>query len=283
MMIEVNLLPSELRRIERTPLPRFLVIILGTAAVMATGAFGVVVNLRNVPDLEAKQSAVENDIRDGNVSAAAWDKLQEEIGDAQARKQAIAELWRTRILWSKKLAQLSQMVPPFVGFTEVRLEENHGGGFGGQDCSGMLTLESLISGADLDRVAQWRRTVEGNKPFFSSFLDLLPTETTRVGVREDTFVEKEALRVAIKMPIKTTAARMAEAMQALQDEINRGQGTTTVPTGLPMAPDVPATPAAPSAPAPKPAGDVKKEPASVTPASLDVTPAAVVPPARNAN
>ena len=40
MMIEVNLLPLELRRVAHTPLPRFLVIIIGTAVVLTVAFLG---------------------------------------------------------------------------------------------------------------------------------------------------------------------------------------------------------------------------------------------------
>ncbi len=267
MMIEVNLLPAELRRVERTPLPRFLVIIIGTAAVLSTAAFGVVVNMKRVPDLEIQLAARSRDIQQATVTAAAWDKLQDEIGDAQSRKQAIAELWRTRILWSSKLSQLAQIVPGFVGFTEVRLEENRGGP---ADSGGMFTIESLISGSDLDRVAQWRKTLQGNKAFFSTFLELLATETTLVSVREEQYVEKEARRVSIKLPIKTPAQRMAEANQALQDEMNPAPAAPTPVSPL-LKPGV----------APQAAG-VTKTPAA-TPASIAPSPAGVVPAAVSAN
>ena len=234
MMIEVNLLPAEFRRVEHTPLPRFLVIILGTAAVMATTAFGVIVNLRNVPDLEARQATHVRDIGASQPQAAVWDKLQDEIADAKERKQAIAEVWRTRILWSEKLSQLAQMAPNFIGFQEIKVDEPRASGSRNEaETGGMLTLESLCAGANLDRVADFRRIVEGQirltsasdprvgQHFFSSFTEVLPTETTKVDTKQEEYVEKEALKFTLRMPVKAASARLGEALQAVQEEMNR--------------------------------------------------------------
>jgi len=234
MMIEVNLLPAELRRVERTPLPRFLVIMVGTAVIMATGAFGVVVNWRTVPDLKAKESALTADITPSERQAEVYDKLVQGINETEIRKKAIAEVWRTRILWSEKLSQMAAMTPGFIGFKEVKLDEVRGGSRAEQESGGQLTIDSLCAGADMSFVADYRRIIQGqvrvpderepwlNKRFFRSFLDLLPTSTERVEVKD--CVEKEALKFSLKMPLKTASVRLGEALQAAKDETSRRQG-----------------------------------------------------------
>ena len=152
-MIEVNLLPAEMRRIEHTPLPRFLVILLGTAAVMATGAFGVVVNWRQVPDLEGKVADVRTDVREREKTARRHDQLVAGIAETKDRKKAIAQLWHARIQWSRKWAELSEMTPMFVGYTDMKLTEarrkgrteeiignwlEQGGGWGGYGHDGFF-------------------------------------------------------------------------------------------------------------------------------------------------
>ena len=123
MMIEVNLLPAEMRRMEHTPLPRFLVILLGTATIMATGAFGVVVNWRRVPDLEGKVAGVRADVRRCEKTGRKHDELVASIAETKDRKKAIAQLWHARIQWSRKWAQLAEITPKFVGLTDMKLTE----------------------------------------------------------------------------------------------------------------------------------------------------------------
>jgi Tfp pilus assembly protein PilN len=272
-MIEVNLLPIELRKVEHTPMPRFLVIAAGTALVMATAAYGVVVNLRTVPDLMGKEQEAVKEIAIRQPMAKDWDELQDEISDARVRKQAIAELWRTRIQWSRRLAQLAEVTPGFVGFTEVKLEEARSGGAKDVETGGMLTVQCLLAGSDLNRVAMWRRIAEGGEniigfekvdvamDFKGSFMPILPTETTLVEVKED-YMEKQALKLDLKMPVKPASARLAEATAAEQAEMakkaaearpasnvpaKRGRKASPEPAKEEAATAVPASVAAPKA------------------------------------
>ncbi|HUW56316.1 MAG TPA: hypothetical protein VMZ92_06745 [Planctomycetota bacterium] len=249
MMIEVNLLPAELQRVEHTPLPRFLVVILGTAAIMATGAFGVVVNWRTVPDLKARELAVSEDLGRSSVQAAVYDRLLAQIEETQDRKKAIGEMWRSRIMWSEKLAQLSEMTPNFIGIQDITVSESRESTRAGKDDSGgMLTIGSICAGADHRRVANWRRIVKGEyevegnsdpwvgRQFFRSFVDLLPTSTQKVEVKD--YVEKEALKFGLKMPVKTASVRLDEAMAAAREDRIRRQGEPRVPVApRPKTPD----------------------------------------------
>jgi len=231
MMIEVNLLPLELRRVERTPLPRFLVIIIGTAVVMATSAVAMVVNWRTLPDLRSKESTLLSDIGRSEAQAMDHDRLLDQIAETQDRKKAIAEVWRTRIMWSEKLAQVAEMTPAFIGLTEVKLDEPRSSGRAGQEDGGTLTIQSICAGADHSRVANVRRIFLGQyrvadssdpwvgKRFFGSFQDLLPTGTQAIEVKD--FVETEALKFSLVMPLKPASARLAEALQGARDDINR--------------------------------------------------------------
>jgi Tfp pilus assembly protein PilN len=269
MMIEVNLLPLELRRVEHTPLPRFLVVILGTAAVMATGAVGMVVNWRTLPDFRTRESTLVSDISRSELQAGAYNRLLEQIAETQDRKKAIAEVWRTRIMWSEKLAQIAEMTPTFVGLTELKLEEGRATTRVGQEEGGTLTIQSLCAGADHSRVANVRRIFQGQyrvaessdpwlgKRFFGSFQDLLPTGTQMIEVKD--CVETEALKFSLVMPLKAASVRLAEALQAAREEINRKQaedkthpGSTgeKTPKGAPAAhTEAPEKPQAKTAPA----------------------------------
>ena len=240
-MIEVNLLPGELRRVEHTPLPRFLVVIVGTAAIMATGAFGVMVNLRRVPDLRAKEAVLMADVARSTVQAAVYERLIEQIAETKDRKTAIAEIWRRRILWSEKLAQIAEMTPKFIGIQDMRFDGPRGGARPGvEEAGGMLTLGSICAGADHKRVANWRRIVKGEYPvkgsrdpwvgkrFFASFVELLPTGTQKVEVRD--YVEKEALKFGLKLPVKSASVRLTEAVEAARAEQRHQQIEHRMPT-----------------------------------------------------
>jgi hypothetical protein len=230
MMIEVNLLPIELRRVEHTPLPRFLVIIIGTAVVLSLTSVGLIVNKRTVPDLRMKENGLIGDIGRSQVAAKTYDKILDEIAATQDRKTAIAEVWRTRIIWSEKLAQIAEMTPAFVGLTQLSLDESRQSGNGADTSGGTLTMEAICAGTDTARIANVRRIYQGQYPlaenrdpwvgkkFYGSFQDLLPGGTQMVEVKD--CVETEALKFPLEMPLKSASVRLEEALAAARAEMN---------------------------------------------------------------
>ncbi|GAI90425.1 unnamed protein product, partial [marine sediment metagenome] len=160
MMIEVNLLPQELRRVEHTPLPRFLVIIAGTALVGVILAFGAIMNLRKLPDLRGREMALVTEIASAARSVREHDLLLGQLEEVKQRKRAIAEIWRARIIWSRKLEQFSEMIPKFIGIEKLTLEEARRSAQGNQN-GGYLNLGSVCAGADVDRLAMFRRILRG--------------------------------------------------------------------------------------------------------------------------
>ena len=281
MMIEVNLLPGELRRVEHTPLPRFLVVIFGTAAIMATGAFGVVVNWRTVPDLKAREMSLSEDVARRTVQAAVYDRLLSQIDETKDRKKAIGEIWRARVMWSEKLAQLSEMTPKFIGFQDINLTETRQTGRSkGKESGGMLTIGSICAGADHRRVANWRRIVKGEyrvdsgtdpwmgRRFFSDFLELLPTSTQKVELKD--YVEREALKFGLNLPLKPASVRQAEGVAAARQSRNRRLNHPTVPATPKRETPTDAKDEKPEAP------PAAKTPVSEAPAVQD-TPTAAAP------
>ena len=236
-MIEVNLLPAELRRVERTPLPRFLVIIIGTALVMTTGAFGVVVNMRNLPDLEDKEWDLVHSIKTASDEAAVHDDLLYEIAETKDRKKAIAEMWRTRIILSKKLVELSAITPKWIGLKTVILTESKGKPKKGEpENGGSFGIECISAGPDLNRVANYRRKLLGVYPiedardpdvgklFVSSFLGMLPCATKTV--YPSGYEEKEAIEFTLLMMLKPASTRLEESNELAELRMKESGSST---------------------------------------------------------
>ena len=57
------------------------------------------------------------------------------------------------------------------------------------------------------------------REFFSSFLELLPTSTQKITVKD--YHEEEALKFSLKMPLKPASTRLGEALQVAREEITR--------------------------------------------------------------
>jgi Tfp pilus assembly protein PilN len=232
MRIEVNLLPAELRRVERTPLPRFLTIIIGTVLTMTTAAFAVIVNLRKVPDLRQSENALVVQIGALQKQEKEYEQLVSAIEEFTDRKSAIAEIWRKRVEWAEKLSQLCDLTPRHVGLKEIKLEETRGArsGKGAEEPGGSLVLDSISAGSDHSRLAWFRRVLRGEvapesskdpalgKDFFSSFMKMEPTATRLVEL--DDYEEKQALEFQLLLTLKADDKRMEEAVK---EELKRRQ------------------------------------------------------------
>jgi len=253
MMIEVNLLPQELRRVEHTPLPRFLIIIVGTTLVSVALALGAIVHMRRLPDLARNNAELDQQIASAAPSEREHDILLGQIEEVRQRKRAIAEIWRARIIWSKKLVQLSEMMPKFVGLEKLTLQEAKRSGRN-DDVGGYLNLASVCAGADADRLAMFLRILRGDYPakdgqdpwigriWFEDFLSIDATPWVKKDMPD--YVEKEALNFTLKMAIKSDDIRLKEFLERQKKE----QATKAKPTqarpGTTPAATPPTTPAA---------------------------------------
>ncbi len=222
MMIEVNLLPQEMRRVEHTPLPRFLVIIAGTVLVSIALALGAVINLRKLPDMIGAGIELDTEIRDSARAEREHDLLLGQIDGVKHRKRAIAEIWRSRIIWSRKLDELADMIPKFIGLDKLKLEETRRSGRGREN-GGYLNMASICAGADVDRLAMFRRILRGSYPakgarnqwigrtWFEDFIGISATPWSRKDMPD--YEEKEALTFELKLEIKPDSQRIKEFLE----------------------------------------------------------------------
>jgi hypothetical protein len=109
-VIQINLLPPEYRKSESTPVTRFIAIVAG-AVVVTCGlvAYGYVhySTLRGV--LERREQ-VEGTFRNAKAQADVARNLQAEIAAYEARRKAIQDVAKVRILQSRKLDEFLDVV-----------------------------------------------------------------------------------------------------------------------------------------------------------------------------
>jgi Tfp pilus assembly protein PilN len=102
-VISINLLPAEYRKSEATPIARFLAIVIG-AVVVTTGlvVYGWVhySKLRGVRDVRQETEA---EYANKKARADVSQSLQAEINAYEARRKAIQQVAKARILHSRKL------------------------------------------------------------------------------------------------------------------------------------------------------------------------------------
>lgn len=165
-MIEINLLPPELRPVERTPLPRFLVWCVGAAVAVAGGFLLVFMYLKWLPDLKQESATLDEQISQKQALAAEADKLDREIAEIGKRQKAIEQLWKGRTIWWAKLDQLVDLVPEYVGLESLSFKSTaaRGPAAKGKQVSGKLRMKCVCSYPDEARLAEFRDRLRGAVP-----------------------------------------------------------------------------------------------------------------------
>lgn len=184
-MIQINLLPEEYRRADATPLPMFLTIIVGVITVGFLLAWWLILShsLRNVQ--------IKNDelisLRDKwKKEAEEVDRISKEIQAFEKRQETIINISKSKIMWSQKLKQVSEVFNQYKDFwvDSVTMTSSN------PAAAGSLSLGAFCQGASYAKVAEFRETLRGNRTFWYHFseiknerIKLLPAEkkTARSG------------------------------------------------------------------------------------------------------
>ena len=123
-MIELNLLPQEFRRKKRKkielpklPIIPFAVVIFGILIVLQVSLMGITLMLKS---REARLEKRWEEIRPKKIEL---DKLKKEIGDINKQSDAINELMKERVLWSKILNEISSSITPNIWLTAISYDE----------------------------------------------------------------------------------------------------------------------------------------------------------------
>ena len=124
-MIQINLLPPELRPLERTPLNRFVIIIAGAALTTAALFIFLVLQFSTLPNAIQKRDGVKEEIKRKKVLAAKYDELEQEIQFFKLREDTVKKLRKERYIWSKKLFQLHRVVEEteHVALNSISIEQ----------------------------------------------------------------------------------------------------------------------------------------------------------------
>jgi len=120
-VISINLLPGEYRKPESTPIARFLAIVIG-AVIVTSGlvAYGYVhySQLRGVIEV---REATEEEFANAKAQADISRSLQAEISAYEARRKAIQQVARNRILQSRKLDEFLDIIHNKNGDAQYRV------------------------------------------------------------------------------------------------------------------------------------------------------------------
>jgi len=222
-MIEVNLLPPEYRRIERTPLPRFLVFLVGAAAIVASLFYLFYLSYFRVSAEKQRSEDLKRQIALQKPSLAIYDKLNAEIASFEARKAALEQIWQSRILWSRKFDQLCDLVPKYIGLTRLEFTPTRARRTRAalaEETAGTLVLDCISATDDEKRLANFMRVLKGEAPpeppadrsvgkkFFADFSALVDSGWKKSEFKD--YAEKEALEFRIELLLKPLRPKAAQ-------------------------------------------------------------------------
>ena len=109
-MIHINLLPDEYRKAERTSPKLFATVLLAVVAVCsAFGWFGFVY-FGDLGKLEVEHAAVQEELKGMADQVTYHDRLLKERQDYQQRAKTIEQIGQSRIVWSRILDELIDLV-----------------------------------------------------------------------------------------------------------------------------------------------------------------------------
>jgi len=177
-VIQINLLPAEYRRVESTPIARFIAIVVG-AIVVTSGlvAYGYVhySKLRTVRDLRIQtEASYQNKKQQADRSQA----LLAESRAYEARRAAIQEVARERILQSRKLDEFLDIIDNkgdhsayFVWLEKLDVTKARQTGRGQPETGGTWSFSGYSESIEFSKITKLRETMR-NDPFFDDFSEM---------------------------------------------------------------------------------------------------------------
>ncbi|MCZ7647085.1 MAG: hypothetical protein M5U26_17820 [Planctomycetota bacterium] len=113
-MIEINLLPPEMRQSEGTPLPRLMSIIVGVVLAVIGGVFAANYYLVEIPRTTQAIDQLKRDQATLQETVNKVQKVQGEIATVQNKVAGLENLKNSRVLWARLLDRFSRAIPDQV-------------------------------------------------------------------------------------------------------------------------------------------------------------------------
>lgn len=197
-MIEINLLPQEYRPRDSHNVPLLLTVLGGI--VLVCGLFFTWMKLENeVRELERTNADLAKRKADLERDAKTIDKLKEEIARQKSRQETIIEISQSKVMWSQKLEQFSDIMRNYRNFWVTNLNLAKTAGRGGAQATLALRMSGL--GYDMREVAKLRDALQNDQNFFYHFQRLDSFTVNRTAV-QNARNATEKMDFEIKLPVQ---------------------------------------------------------------------------------
>lgn len=171
-MIKVNLLPPEYRKVDGTPVARFIALLLGvfmTASALSGWAY---VHFGMLSEVRGQREQLEQDRLQLRALADRSEALAKEFTEYQKRRDTIEAIGASRVLWSKKLDELGDVINAngdakrhLVWLNSIRTA----GGGGRKGSGGKLEIRGVSGGLEMSRLSDFHKDLKDDPDFFADF------------------------------------------------------------------------------------------------------------------
>jgi len=208
-MIEINLLPEEFRPREKTNVG-----LIGTVAVrLLLSGLALMLALGNKKDhtgLETKIADKKNELAQKKAKVKEVKDLESEIGEKKKRQNTIIKISQSKVMWSLKLQQFSEITQDFPTFwinsMDLAKTKKKGSKSNPASEKSILTMQCGATGAQTSfrEVARFQDALKDDPTFFYHFQDL-KSNSVEVEAIEDGFNFKEKLVFTVELPLRDPA------------------------------------------------------------------------------
>ncbi len=203
-MIQINLLPEELRRATRTS-TKALALLFG-ATVLCFGGLGTTgflwFNVR--ADKQARVDIAQEQLDNIVPGARYADQLAKEKSEFETRNKTIGEIAASRIVWTRKLDRLAEIVSRDatqrshrVWLDSIDVDNRADSSKGG------IEFKGCSAGPDIDGVSNFHDELSHDPVFSEGFKTFTPHQS-KLGDTDDSFDPpvKREFEFAVKLPVK---------------------------------------------------------------------------------
>lgn len=119
-MIAINLLPQELRPIQRTPVPHIASLLVLAAVVIFVANTYIGLSTQKSA-IESQIAKVKKELSVLEAIVKEHEELMQQKTSLQKRIAAIQEILKDRTVWSEQLHQLATLTPPNIWYKRIRV------------------------------------------------------------------------------------------------------------------------------------------------------------------
>ncbi len=170
-MIRINLLPHRYRKISKISKPGLIFSAVVPIVFGLLLTYFLVQHFMYLVPLDMEQQRLAEEEKGYQAQAEAVRRLRVEIKSFLKRKNAIKMIRETRMIWSRKIYQFCNIIPPYVwiekmAFRSLPVPKKKNA------IGGIFEVKCLALGSEGEKVAHFLSTIENDTVFFRDFEEL---------------------------------------------------------------------------------------------------------------